>query len=255
MARFIPLFLAPWLACADKRAPVLGDGPAAPGASEATVYESLRRRMVDETITNRPADGDGWDPRVIAAMRKVPRHLFVPDDIAGAAYEDQPLPIGHGQTISQPYIVAFMTDLVAPQPTDRVLDVGTGSGYQAAVLAELARDVTSVEIVCPLADLARARLARTGYNKVLVRCADGWQGAPDKAPFDVIVVAAAPEVVPPALIDQLAPGGRLVIPIGPQTYAGQVLLRITKDLDGRLHREETLAVRFVPMTGGADATP
>ncbi|MCC6621281.1 MAG: protein-L-isoaspartate(D-aspartate) O-methyltransferase [Deltaproteobacteria bacterium] len=215
-----------------------------------------RLQMVAETIVPRPAGGDGdWDPRVLDAMRKVPRHAFVPDDVVGLAYEDRPAPIGLGQTISQPYIVAFMTDLVRPAPGERVLDVGTGSGYQAAVLAELARDVTSLEILCPLADRARATLTRQGYGRVLVRCADGWKGAPDLAPFDVIVVAAAPEEVPPALLEQLAVGGRLVIPVGTQTLEGQVLLRITRRADGTFEQERTLAVRFVPMTGGDDKSP
>jgi len=226
--------------------------PASPDAA-ATIdptpddaFVGARNRMVDEDM----ADRDITDARVLKVMREVPRHRFVPDDLLHAAYADQPLPIGHGQTISQPYIVALMTQLVRPQPGDRALDIGTGSGYQAAVLAALVEDVVSLEILCPLADDARTRLSTLGYANVEVRCADGWKGAPDKAPFEVIVVAAAPEKIPPALLEQLAPGGRLVIPVGPPGWEGQMLLLVEKQADGTLVERRVAAVRFVPMTGG-----
>lgn len=222
--------------------------PNTPDTPVEDPFAAARDTMVDEDM----ADRDITDPRVLATMRKVPRHRFVPDDLQGAAYTDQPLPIGHGQTISQPYIVALMTQVVRPQPGDRALDIGTGSGYQAAVLADLVKDVVSLEILCPLADTARTRLSTLGYANVEVRCADGWKGAPDKAPFDVIVVAAAPEKIPPALIDQLAPGGRLVIPVGPPGWEGQTLLALEKLPDGTLRERRIAAVRFVPMTGGED---
>ncbi len=202
--------------------------------------------MVDDDIAARGIR----DPRVLDAMRQEPRHAYVPAELSALAYADRPLPIGHGQTISQPYIVALMTELVRPRPTDRALDIGTGSGYQAAILARLVAHVTSIEILCPLADSARDRLARLDHASVEVRCADGWKGAPDRAPFDVIIVAAAPEEVPPALIEQLAPGGRLVVPVGPQGFEGQTLLLLEKTHDGGITRKEIAAVRFVPMTGG-----
>jgi len=172
VARLLSLVLAPCLvACAEKRMtePPPSESPPAP-EPRVDAWALARLQMVAETIAPRPAGGGAdWDPRVLDAMRRVPRHAFVPDDVVALAHDDRPLPIGHGQTISQPYIVAFMTDLVRPAPGDRVLDVGTGSGYQAAVLAELARDVTSLEIVCALADRARATLTRAGYGRVLVR--------------------------------------------------------------------------------------
>ncbi len=192
------------------------------------------------------------DPRVLAAMREVPRHRFVAPELVDHAYDDRPLPIGHDQTISQPYIVALMTELVRPMPTDHALDIGTGSGYQAAVLARTVKDVVSIEILCPLADEARSRLRTLGYDNVEVRCGDGWKGAVEQAPFDVIIVAAAPDKVPPALVEQLAPGGRLVIPVGPQGFEGQMLLKLEKRADGTIGEERVIPVRFVPMTGGED---
>ncbi len=186
--------------------------------------------------------------RVLDAMRKVPRHRFVPEAMRPHAYDDRPLPIGHDQTISQPYIVARMTELARPEKTSRALDVGTGSGYQAAVLAELVESVFSIEILCPLADDAARRLATLSYDNVTVRCGDGYGGWPSEAPFDVIIVAAAPPVIPQPLIDQLAPGGRLVIPVGPQR-APQTLTVLEKGVDGAVRRFEDGLVRFVPMTG------
>jgi protein-L-isoaspartate(D-aspartate) O-methyltransferase len=180
-------------------------------------------------------------------MEAVPRHLFVPDDLAGSAYSDQPLPIGHGQTISQPYVVALMSELADLEPGERALEVGTGSGYAAAVLSELADSVYTIEIVAPLAASAAERLGRLGYSNVRVRCGDGYRGWPDRAPFDAIVVTAAPERVPQPLLDQLAIGGRLVIPVG---GAGQDLREITRTADGFVERS-VIPVRFVPMTGEA----
>jgi protein-L-isoaspartate(D-aspartate) O-methyltransferase len=200
--------------------------------------------MVRDQIAAR----DVRDARVLAVMRKIPRHLFVPSGWQSFAYTDQPLPIGEGQTISQPYIVAFMTEALELKPEDRVLEIGTGSGYQAAVLAELVREVYSIEIVEPLAKEAEARLRRLGYANVHVRCGDGYRGWPEAAPFDAIIVTAAPDHVPPPLIEQLAPNGRLVIPVG---RFFQDLIRIRRT-DKGLQKETLLPVRFVPMTGESE---
>ncbi len=186
--------------------------------------------------------------RVIAAMLRVPRHRFVPLELIGQAYEDRPLPIGFDQTISQPYIIALMLERVRPKPDDRALEVGTGCGYLAAVLAELVQAVTSIEIVDALAQSAQVRLAALGYSNVMVHTGDGYFGRPDQAPFDVIVGAAAVDHVPVPLIEQLALGGRLILPIGNQS---QHLLMIEKDSRGVLRQSQVTAVRFVPMTGEA----
>jgi protein-L-isoaspartate(D-aspartate) O-methyltransferase len=188
------------------------------------------------------------DARVLAAMRKVPRHSFVPADQQGDAYADHPLPIGHAQTISQPYIVGIMTELLAPQPGDKVLEIGTGSGYQAAVLAELVREVYTIEIVEPLARRAEQTLRQLGYRSVRVRAGDGYRGWPEAAPFDAIIVTAAPGHVPRPLKEQLAVGGRLVIPVG-DLY--QELRVITRRADGGFDERSVIPVRFVPMTGEA----
>ncbi len=209
-----------------------------PGTREA------RRRMIDHDLRGR----DIRDRRVLEAMARVPRHRFVSADLAPRAYLDRPLPIGHGQTISQPYIVALMTQLAAPKPDSRALDVGTGSGYQAAVLGEICKEVYGIEILQPLAAEAKKRLAELGYKNVTVRAGDGYRGWPEKAPFDVILVAAAPDHVPKPLIDQLAPGGRLVIPVGGRWWS-QDLLLIEKQKDGSLRRRKVIGVAFVPMTG------
>ena len=207
-------------------------------------FAQMRERMVAEQLKNR----DIHDPAVLAAMRSVPRHHFVPEAYRGAAYTDGPLPIGYEQTISQPYIVALMTQLARPAPQARALDIGTGSGYQAAVLAELVDSVYSIEILCPLADEARARLERLAYHNVAVRCGDGYQGWPEHAPFDLIILAAAPDHVPQPLVEQLAPGGRLVLPLG-AFY--QDLIVIEKLPDGTVREQNVAPVRFVPMTGEA----
>jgi protein-L-isoaspartate(D-aspartate) O-methyltransferase len=188
------------------------------------------------------------DPRVLAAMRKVPRHLFIPRSEREQAYNDGPVPIGEGQTISQPYIVALMTELIHPQPGDRVLEIGTGSGYQAAVLAELAAEVYTIEIVEPLGRRAASLLSDLGYANVHCRIGDGYRGWPEKAPFNAVVVTAAPGHIPEPLKQQLAPGGRLVIPVG---TAYQELLLITRT-DSGFRQEPVTPVRFVPMTGEAE---
>ena len=187
------------------------------------------------------------DPAVLAALESVPRHRFVPEQFAASAYADHPLPIGFDQTISQPYVVAFMTEAAELEPGDRVLEIGTGSGYQAAVLAEIVGEVWSIEIVAPLADRARETLAACGYDRVHVRTGDGYRGWPEQPPFDAILVTAAPDHVPQPLLDQLAPGGRLVLPVG---RASQEILRIRRTADG-FERESLLPVSFVPMTGEA----
>jgi protein-L-isoaspartate(D-aspartate) O-methyltransferase len=185
---------------------------------------------------------------VLAAMGRIPRHRFVTADRQKEAYEDAALQIGHEQTISAPHIVALMTELVQPSRTKRALDIGTGSGYQAAVLSALCKEVYSIEIVKPLAEQAKKRLADLDYHNVTVRCGDGYRGWPEKAPFDVIVVAAAPDHVPQPLVDQLAPGGRLVIPVGQDL---QKLLLIEKSSNGSIQKHEISMVKFVPMTGEA----
>jgi len=205
-------------------------------------YDEPRRRMVEEQLRARDIE----DPRVLAAMGRVPRHLFVPAALRFRAYADHPLPIGNGQTISQPYIVALMTQLAEVSPDDVVLEIGTGSGYQAAVLSEIAREVYTIEIVPELADTARTRLAELGYKDVTVRTGDGYLGWKEKAPFDAILVTAAAPEVPPPLVEQLAPGAILVIPVGPQSQV-QSLLRIQKAADGTTVTREILPVVFVPL--------
>jgi protein-L-isoaspartate(D-aspartate) O-methyltransferase len=212
--------------------------------AEPDPFAEARRRMVETQLEAR----DITDPRVLAAMGKVPRHLFVPERLRHEAYNDYPLPIGHDQTISQPYIVALMTQLAAPKPDSIALDVGTGSGYQAAILAELCKEVYSIEIIKELADEASERLKRLGYKNVQVRCGDGYRGWPEKAPFDVIIVAAAPDHIPEPLVNQLGPGGRLVIPVG---RFFQELMLVEKLADGTVRKRSIIPVSFVPMTGEA----
>ena len=183
---------------------------------------------------------------VLAAMAKVPREEFVPADSRTASYEDGPLPIGYGQTISQPYIVAFMTEQLRPKPNDRVLEIGTGSGYQAAILAGLVKDVYTIEIIEPLAKNAEATLQRLGYKNVHVKVGDGYSGWPEHAPFDAIIVTCAPDKVPQPLTDQLKEGGRMIIPVGDR-FAQELYLLEKKN--GQLKESVTLPVRFVPMAG------
>jgi protein-L-isoaspartate(D-aspartate) O-methyltransferase len=210
---------------------------------------SERHAMVDAIQQMALSIGSGagrreLDPKVIAALRSVPRHEFVPSEMSRMAYTNQPLPIGSGQTISQPLIVALMTDLMQVQPDDRVLEIGTGSGYQAAVLSVLASEVYSVEIVPELGKRAAATLSRLGYANVRTRIGDGYQGWAEHAPFDAILVTAAPNHVPPALVAQLKPGGRLVIPVGESV---QELMLVVKAADGSTTSTRILPVRFVPL--------
>ena len=190
---------------------------------------------------------DAFDARVMAAFTEVPRHEFVPEDLQARAYDDGPLPIGEGQTISQPYIVALMTDLLDAEPDDVILEVGTGSGYQAAILSRLVKQVYSIEVIDALATEARARLRRLGYDNVEVRSADGYAGWPEHAPFDGIIVTAAAPSVPEPLIEQLKPGGRLVIPVG-RPYGSQELMLLEKMPDGETQSRHVLDVAFVPLT-------
>ena len=213
--------------------------------AEAVEAGAARANMVREQIVARGIA----DPRVLEAMGRVPRHEFVPKGARAQAYEDWPLPIGHGQTISQPYIVAFMTAALEPKPGDRVLEIGTGSGYQAAVLSLLVAEVYSIEIVEPLALRAADDLKRLGYGNVKVRAGDGHLGWPEAAPFDAIIVTCAPEAVPRALVDQLKAGGRMIIPVGSQ-WGAQELYLLKKTAAG-MRRQAVLPVRFVPMRGGS----
>ena len=207
-------------------------------------FAAERQRMVQQQLMARGIK----DERVLAAMAKVPREEFVPADSRAATYEDGPLPIGYDQTISQPYIVAFMTEQLRLSPTDRVLEIGTGSGYQAAILAELAGEVYTIEIVAPLAQSAEAALQRLGYKNVHVKLGDGYKGWPENAPFDAIIVTCAPEKVPQLLTDQLKESGRMIIPVGDR-FAQQLYLLEKKN--GQLKESVTLPVRFVPMSGEA----
>jgi len=208
-------------------------------------FDTARGEMVSEQIAARGIK----DPNVLRAMRQVPRHLFVPVDEQRHAYEDRPLSIGYGQTISQPYIVALMTELARPKPADRALEVGTGSGYQAAVLSRLVARLFTIELLKPLADEAARRLRELGHANVVVRNGDGYGGWPEEAPFDIILVTAAPDHVPPPLIEQLKPGGRMVIPVG-HVLDAQELLLIEKDTSGKTRTEHVIPVRFVPLRRG-----
>ena len=206
-------------------------------------FAQQREQMVETQLESRDIQSE----RVLEAMKKVPRHLFMPASVRQYAYVDSPVPIGKGQTISQPYIVGLMTQTVDPKPGDRALEVGTGSGYQAAVLGELVQEVYTIEIIPDLAERAEKVLADSGYDNVEVRQGDGYQGWPEKAPFDIILITAAPEEIPQPLIDQLAEGGRLVVPVGPQGEI-QTLTLVTRE-KGEVTKTYITDVRFVPMTG------
>ncbi|NOZ69533.1 MAG: protein-L-isoaspartate(D-aspartate) O-methyltransferase [Deferribacteres bacterium] len=239
------------LASADGPARISGTGSSlSPAGPRATERQAERDRMVLDLQSGRgrPAIKD---KKVLEAMRRVPRHLFVPPYLADDAYSDRPLPIGYGQTISQPYIVAFMTELLRIKAGDRVLEIGTGSGYQAAVLSELTPHVFTVEIIKPLAERARETLRRLGYNTVEVKTGDGYYGWKEKGPFDAIIVTCAAGHIPPPLLAQLRPGGRMVVPVG-SPYATQRLVVVTKDAGGRLTSRDSLPVVFVPMTGRSE---
>ena len=222
--------------------------------ADAQDFAAQRARMVAEidamyAETRTETGLAAMAPRVRAALGKVERHRLVPADQANLAYRNHPLPIGHSQTISQPYIVALSTDLLAPEPNHVVLEVGTGSGYQAAVLAGLVKQVYTIEIVEALGRTAESRLAALGYKNIEVRIGDGYKGWPEKAPFDGIVVTAAAPRVPQALVDQLKPGGRMVIPVG-ERWEVQQLLLIVRKADGTVEQKNVLPVRFVPLVPG-----
>jgi len=216
-------------------------------------YRQARQQLVDSIEqdvrdTSLYLDKEALDPRVLAAIARVPRHEFVPAALRRFAYANRPLPIGFGQTISQPYIVALMSDLIKPRPGDSVLEIGTGSGYQAAMLAELTGQVYSIEIVEELGKQAARRLSRLGYDNITLRIGDGYYGWEEHAPFDAIVVTAAASHVPPPLVAQLKPGGRMVIPVGSRFLTQQLVL-IEKDPGGQLVTRQILPVKFVPLTG------
>jgi protein-L-isoaspartate(D-aspartate) O-methyltransferase len=223
-----------------------------PQASAEDSYFDQRQRLVDQIVlemqaTSRDTGLSTLRDSVLRAMRTVPRHRFVPPEFAADSYRDRPLPIGLGQTISQPFVVALMTELLDPRPDARVLEIGTGSGYQAAVLAECVAKVYTIEIVAPLGVHAREVLNGLGYRNVEVRIGDGYKGWPEAAPFDAIIVTAAPDHIPQPLVEQLAPGGRMVIPVGSR-HGSQDLMVITKDLEGRAVTKRTIGVQFVPLT-------
>jgi len=206
-------------------------------------FAEEREKMVRDQIETRGVRNHA----VLQAMRKVPRHLFIPENYRAHAYADMPLPIGEAKTISQPYIVAYMTEALKLRPSDRVLEIGTGSGYQAAILAELAKEVYSIEILPELAQRAQELLNLLGYSNVYIKIGDGYLGWPEKAPFDAIILTAAPPAIPPPLFDQLAKGGRLIAPVGTD-FQQLILLKKTKE---GFQRQNLLPVRFVPMTGHA----
>ena len=222
--------------------------------SQGGLFDTERHQMVEEVLRDvaetSPYSGTAaLSPGVVAAMEKVERHRFVPDALAPVAYLNRPLPIGYGQTISQPFIVALMTDLLKVKPGDKVLEIGTGSGYQAAILAELAGSVYSIEIIEPLGKQAGQRLKSLGYRNVQTKVGDGYYGWPEAAPFDAIIVTAAASHVPPPLLKQLKPGGRIVIPLGTQ-FMTQYLMLVEKRQNGTVTTRQILPVAFVPLTGG-----
>ncbi|MGD9162073.1 MAG: protein-L-isoaspartate(D-aspartate) O-methyltransferase [Desulfobacteraceae bacterium] len=210
------------------------------GACAQEPYEAQRNRMVKEQVIARGIN----DARVIRAMQRIERHLFVPAEYIQMAYRDGPLPIGYGQTISQPYIVAFMTDILKLKSDDRVLEIGTGSGYQAAVLAEICNSVFSIEVVPQLRERASSLLKKLGYDNILIKTGDGYKGWKEHAPFDAIIVTCSPTHIPKPLEEQLSEGGRMIIPVG-ERYIQQMVYLIKKD--GKLHQEKVLPVSFVPM--------
>jgi protein-L-isoaspartate(D-aspartate) O-methyltransferase len=221
-------------ACSEAQPPAVGD------------LTAQRNAMVEQQMEARGVS----DPATLAAMRAVPRHEFLPLRLREEAYGDYPLPIGHGQTISQPYIVAFMTEAIRPQPGEKILEIGAGSGYQAAVLAQMGADVYTIEIVEPLAEMARQTLERLGYRNAHVKHGDGYRGWPEHAPFDAVIVTCAPDKIPPDLVAQLKDGGRMIIPVGGGMEQELVLLR--KE-GGKIEKQSVLPVRFVPMTGEAQS--
>ncbi len=226
------LFFLFVVACSDAKPP------------QASDLSAQRETMVERQIAARGIA----DPATLEAMRKVPRHEFLPMRLRDEAYMDYPLPIGHGQTISQPFIVAFMTEAIRPQPGEKILEIGAGSGYQAAILAQMGADVYTIEIVEPLAEMARQTLERLGFKNAQVMHGDGFRGWPEHAPFDAIIVTCAPDKIPPDLVAQLKDGGRMIIPVGGGMNQELVLLRKKGD---KVEKQSVLPVRFVPMTGEA----
>jgi protein-L-isoaspartate(D-aspartate) O-methyltransferase len=227
--------------------------PLAAAGSDVDPYAPARQGMLEEIaadvrLTSQSLNKETLDPRVLEVMGSVPRHELVPAELRSVAYENRPLPIGHGQTISQPYIVAIMTDLLKFGPGQRALEIGTGSGYQAAILGELGGEVYTIEIIEELGEQARRNLERLGYGNIEVRIGDGYYGWEEHAPFDAIVVTAAASHVPPPLIKQLKNGGRMVIPVGSRFMVQQLLL-VEKDAAGKVTTRQILPVRFVPLTG------
>ena len=220
------------VACSDAKPPKTGD------------LTAQRETMVETQIAARGIN----DPATLEAMRTVPRHEFLPMRLREEAYMDYPLPIGHGQTISQPFIVAFMTEAIRPQPGEKILEIGAGSGYQAAILAQMGAEVYTIEIVEPLAEMARQTLGRLGFKNARVMHGDGFRGWPEQAPFDAIIVTCAPDKIPPDLVAQLKDGGRMIIPVGGGMDQELVLLRKKGD---KVEKQSVLPVRFVPMTGEA----
>lgn len=224
--------------------------PHAWGQSDPDPWQGLRSNMVQEILedvkwTSKHTGKKEFDSKVIIAMEKVPRHQFVPENIKSHAYENRPLPIGYGQTISQPYIVALMTDLLELKPGDRALEIGTGSGYQAAVLSELIKEVYTIEIIPQLGKQAHDRLKKLGYKNIQTKIGDGYYGWKEKGPFDAIVVTAAATHIPPDLLKQLKPGGKLVIPLG-APFSTQQLILVKKDQKGNYKTRQILPVQFVP---------
>jgi protein-L-isoaspartate(D-aspartate) O-methyltransferase len=224
------------------------------GASTRAANETMKdhyQRSREALASSLAAEGIR-NAEVLRAVRVVPRHQFVPPELASEAYDDRPLPIGAGQTISQPYVVAYMTEALGVARGDRVLEVGTGSGYQAAILAEIGAEVFSIEIVAELSQRARVALDRSGYERVRLRVGDGYAGWPSEAPFKAVMVTAAAERIPPPLVEQLAPNGRLVMPVEDSATGHQWIVVAEKDAEGNVSEHRTLPVRFVPMTGTAE---
>jgi protein-L-isoaspartate(D-aspartate) O-methyltransferase len=246
-AMFLRLLLFRLVAVAVAATALAGQacsGPIMPPPQDRAAH---RKEMVEQQIRDR----DVRNERVLNVMAKVPRHEFVAAEFRDRAYGDHPLPIGHGQTISQPYIVAFMTEAIDPKPEQRVLEIGTGSGYQAAVLAELVKEVYTIELVGALAEESKTRLKRLGYKNIHVRAGDGYKGWPNAAPFDAVVVTCGADHVPEPLFEQLKPGGRMIIPVKSDD-GDQVLRLITKGAKGERHMRDLLPVRFVPLRREGD---
>jgi protein-L-isoaspartate(D-aspartate) O-methyltransferase len=246
-AILVALVLGGWLVCSKPNQPEPNEkGPLRINGRHSAFGQRIEER--EEMVAQQIQARDVTDPNVLLAMRTVPRHFFVPASEQQYAYIDMPLPIGYGQTISQPYIVGFMTEALKLSPGSKVLEIGTGSGYQAAVCAEIAKEVYTIEIIEGLAKSAESRLKELGYKNVFVKFADGYFGWKEKGPFDAIIGTAAAEKIPPPLLEQLRPNGRMIIPYGNES-GFQYLVLVTKDPNDVIHKENILPVQFVPMTG------